>query len=123
MKKILFIEDEPKLQESVQKKLTSGGFTVIQGVDGKDGIEKAIHELPDLILLDIMLPGGMNGFDVLRDLKGNETTKLIPVVMLTNLDSEMETAMSMGAKDYIIKTDISLENLLKKVEMYTATAP
>jgi DNA-binding response OmpR family regulator len=121
MKKILFIEDEPKLQESVQKKLTSGGFTVFQGVDGKDGIEKAIHELPDLILLDIMLPGGMNGFDVLRELKGNETTKLIPVVMLTNLDSEMETAKSMGAIDYIIKTDISLENLLKKVEMYTAT--
>ena len=120
MKKILFIEDEPKLQESVRMKLTSGGFIVIQGVNGKEGIEKAIHELPDLILLDIMLPGGMNGFDVLRDLKGDETTKSIPVVMLTNLDSEMNDALSMGAKDYIIKTDISLENLLKKVEAYTA---
>lgn len=118
MKKILFIEDEKQLQENVSKKLSAAGYEMIQAFDGKEGIEKAMAQKPNLVLLDIILPGGMNGFDVMEQLKQREETKNIPFMILTNLDSEAKTARNMGAVDYIIKTNISLEALAQKVKIF-----
>lgn len=74
------------------------------------------QELPDLVLLDIMLPGGLNGFDVLEQMKREETLRKIPVVILTNLDTEEKTSKLIGADDYIIKANTSLAEIVAKIK-------
>ena len=115
-KVILLIEDDQILQELYLESLSQEGFVVLQALNGKRGLQLAKIEKPDLILLDIMLPAGMNGFDVLKDLKSNQETKKIPVVMLTNLESEEKTARDMGAEDYLIKANLSIEQIVDKVK-------
>ncbi|MBI4129774.1 response regulator, partial [Candidatus Roizmanbacteria bacterium] len=108
MKKVLIIEDSPEFQELCKTQLTQAGYSVIQAVNGKDGIAAALTHKPQLILLDIMLPHGLNGFDVLKKLKIHPALTKIPVIVFTNLESEEKTAFAMGAKDFIRKTDITI---------------
>lgn len=75
---------------------------------------------PHLIILDIMLPGGMNGFDVLQSLKLSEVTKDIPVIVMSNLAEQGESAIQLGAKEYLLKVNVSLQSLLEKVKNYIA---
>ncbi len=121
MKTILFIEDEKQLQTGVYAGLTKAGYTVLQAFDGKTGLERVEDGKPDLVLLDIMLPGGLNGFDVLERMKLDDRFKAIPVIMLTNLDSEAATAINAGAADYIVKTNISLEALAQRIHAMIGT--
>src|SRR5437763_1983946 len=106
MAKILLVEDDQLLQEVYRDALTQEGYDVVSTATGKDTLFQAKSFHPDLILLDIMLPGGMNGFDILRDLKADSKLKKTPVIMLTNLDSERKTAMELGVQDYIVKADM-----------------
>src|SRR5574340_1814087 len=92
MKKILFIDDDNKVLEIYEEIFKTADMAVITAVTGKEGLALALSEKPDLIILDIMLPGGLNGFDVLKQLKSNPQVKGVPVVVLTNLDSEEKTA-------------------------------
>ena len=117
MKKILVIEDESALQKSVRDLLESKGYEVFSALNGKIGLELALAKQPDLILLDLILPR-MNGFDVLSELKKEEKTKHIPVLVLTNLEGadDVERALELGAKGYLLKSDYSLEDLGRKVE-------
>ena len=79
-KKILFIEDEPALQSAVEKFLTEEGFQILSALDGESGIQIAKREIPDLILLDIILPH-KNGFQVLDELNKDPSTKNIPIIL------------------------------------------
>lgn len=117
MKKILFIEDESALQKTLGDFLREEGFEVISALNGKDGLRLAKTEIPDLILLDLILPK-INGFDVLRNLKKDEKTKEIPVIILTNLESleDIERAISLGAKTYLVKSNYSLEEVIEKIK-------
>jgi len=81
-KKILLIDDDPKITRLIESRLKANGYDVISSKDGKAGIEKAKKESPDLILLDIMMPE-IDGYGVIEKLKKDEDTKSIPVVMLT----------------------------------------
>lgn len=117
-RKILMIEDDEQLQQSYQKLFTAEGFQVFQGFTGEQGIQLAKQEKPDIILLDIMLKGGINGFDVLERLKKDRDLFNIPVLMLTNLDSERKLALSIGAVDYLVKANTSIDVLLEKVKSY-----
>ncbi|MFH2048459.1 MAG: response regulator transcription factor [bacterium] len=103
-KKILIIEDETDIVEFVTFNLIRDGFDVISANTGEDGLKKAQAEIPDLILLDIMLPG-LNGLDVCRALKNKEQTQHIPIVMLTarNEDVDIITGLEIGAIDYVTK--------------------
>ncbi|MCG2701337.1 response regulator, partial [Candidatus Parcubacteria bacterium] len=102
--KILIIEDDSFLLSMYATKFSLENFEVIAAEDGEKGLKSAFKELPDIILLDIFLPK-KDGFDVLKELKDNESTKKIPVILLTNLSqkSEIEQGLSMGAEDYLIK--------------------
>ena len=102
--KILIIEDDEFLSGMYITKFTKEGFKVIFSEDGEDGIKKAKQEKPDLILLDILLPS-MNGFDVLKRLKEDGSTAIIPVIILTNLsqDSDIKKGYELGAVDYLVK--------------------
>lgn len=118
MKKILFVEDDQSLQKIYSEALSSKDIETIRAVTGKEGLDMAIKNQPDVILLDIMLPGGLNGFDVLTELKKDPKTQAIPVLVLTNLDSERQTAMDLGAVDYAVKAETSIEEVLQKLSKW-----
>lgn len=107
-----------QLQDIYLKKLTKENFEVIQSVDGTEGLMLARTRQPSLIMLDIMLPGGLNGFDVLEMLKRDEEFKKIPVLILTNLDSEKNSARQIGAVEYIVKATTSIDDVVNKVKKY-----
>lgn len=95
--------------------LTSKQYDVVTAHDGSTGLTLVRSDKPDLVILDIMLPGGMNGFDVLEELKRNEQTKQIPVLVLTNLDSEEKVAREIGAQYYLVKAHNPPEKVLEKM--------
>jgi len=117
MKKILFIEDESALQRAVTRVLASEDYQVLSALDGETGLGLAQKELPDLILLDLVLPR-KDGFEVLQALRQNQETKNIPVVILTNLEggTEIERVLSLGATTYLVKTNYRLEEVVEKVK-------
>ncbi len=116
-KKILFIEDESALQKTFGEVLTQEGYDVVKAMDGEEGLRLAQSEKPDLILLDLILPK-MHGFEVLKQLKDDEETKDIPIIVLTNLEStdDVEKALELGATTYLVKANYDLEDVLKKVK-------
>lgn len=140
MKKILIIDDQPGNIFLLQDRLNREGFKVITAYDGISGIEKAQNELPDLILLDVMMPG-IDGFEVCSEISSLEQCKHIPIILVTALTSAEDTkrGFDAGAYDYIKKPFNKIElisrinsalrfaetnNLirdLEKVETYTAT--
>ena len=97
MKKVLIVEDDQPLALAYQKKFTQSGFEVDRAEEGRAGVSKAFQFKRDIIILDIMLPGGMNGFDVLQQRKLSKDTKDIPVIVMTNLAEEGESALNSGA--------------------------
>jgi len=117
--KILFVEDDQFLRKIYFTKLSKENLELKAAVDGEEGLELAKSEKPDLIILDMILPK-MNGFEVLQELKNDNKTKKIPVVVLSNLgqESDVDRAMSMGAVDYLIKTDFSINEVVDKIGKY-----
>ncbi len=117
MEKILFIEDEAAMQKAVSEFLGAKGYHVVSALDGELGVNMAKNSSPDLILLDIILPK-KNGFDVLRDLKSDEKTKSIPVIVLTNLSQmdDVSQMMDMGVTTYLVKNDQSLQDILRVID-------
>lgn len=116
-KKILIIEDEASLCMALEEKFGNEGFDVITADNGEDGLALAQEQVPDLILLDIILPK-MNGFDVLSHLSKNDATKEIDVIVLTNLSEtgKVGDVVRKGVSEYLVKADWTLEELLEKVK-------
>ena len=115
-KKILFIEDEMRLQEVLGAKLKAEGYEILAAMDGKSGLEIAEKEKPDLILLDLILPK-MDGFHVLEAIKANPSISVIPIIVLSNLESgkDIERCLSLGVRSYLAKINYSLEEIAQKV--------
>jgi two-component system alkaline phosphatase synthesis response regulator PhoP len=112
MKKILIIEDEKNMVEGLRYNLEARDYFVIDALDGETGLKKASGEQPDLIILDLMLPG-LNGYEVCKRLK--ETIPEIPIIMLTakSQESDIVTGLDLGADDYITKPFSVLELLAR----------
>ncbi|MDR0465712.1 MAG: response regulator [Treponema sp.] len=102
-KNILIIDDE-KMNIIALAHYLKPMYEIIVATDGSSGIEAAIKHMPDLILLDIIMPG-MTGFDVIKNLKENKETGKIPVIFITGLNSieDEEKGLLQGAVDYIVK--------------------
>jgi len=117
-KKILIIEDEVTLNKAIGDFLVAENFESMSAMDGVQGIEMAKKEIPDLILLDIILPL-KDGYEVLDELKKDEKTKDIPVILLTNLESQEDIvkAFEKGATTYLVKSDYKLQDVVKKIKM------
>jgi DNA-binding response OmpR family regulator len=117
MKKILIVEDEAFISDIYKTSLSKAGFEVDAVINGDKAVEEAVAFQPDLIILDIILPG-KNGFDVLRSLKQNEACKEMPVLIVSNLgqDSEVKLGAELGAIDYIIKANINIQDLIELIE-------
>ncbi len=121
MKTILVVEDNVELQGLYTQALTKVGYEVnCVATVAQAGTVLQQEKKPDLVLLDIMLPGGKNGFDLLERLKNDEETKAIPVIVLTNLDSEEKVARQIGASDYIVKAEASMDQVVERVQKVCA---
>lgn len=116
-KKILVVEDESALHKVLKDKLEKEGYQVQVATDGSDALLFVQEFMPDMVLLDMILPK-VDGMSVLETIHKEEKTKNIPVVILTNLDNgdKAEQAKAMGAHDYLIKTEWTLDQLLAKVK-------
>ena len=118
MKKILVIEDESQIVKIYSEKLTLEGYAI----DSASTVDEAITKLAvgkySLIIMDIMLPGGKNGFDFLEEVKRSEKYKNIPVIVLTNLDTEEKTARQIGADDYLVKANTPIETVITKIKEF-----
>ncbi|MBO6517990.1 MAG: response regulator [Bacteroidia bacterium] len=114
--KVLIIDDEAGIRESIADILTVSGYSVLQAKSGKMGLEMASREMPDLVLCDIMMPE-MDGFEFLTYLKANQTTRLIPLVFLTAKAERQaqRKGMNLGADDYLLKP-FSVDEVLHVVK-------
>lgn len=115
--KILMIEEDGFLRKIYKNKFSQAGFAFSEATNGEEGLNKIIAEKPDLVLLDLILPK-KSGFDVLVEMKGKKETKGIPVVILSNLaqESDIQRGLSLGAKDYLVKPEISLSEVVDRVK-------
>ncbi len=104
MAKVLIIDDSPTEVHIFSKMLEKAGYQVVVAMDGKEGIAKAKEEMPDLILMDVIMPG-LNGFQATRKIHRNASTKHIPNIMVTtkDQDTDREWGMRQGAMDYLVK--------------------
>ncbi len=116
MKKALIIEDHPDMLDVLSRQLEMLGFAVITASDGLDGVEKASGEKPDLILMDIMLPG-MDGREATRRIRANPMLKDIPILATTVLfrESELNECIEAGCSDYMVKP-FTFEELREKIQ-------
>ena len=115
--KILLVEDDSFLLGMYATKFEMENFKVITAEDGEKAVRAALKELPDIILLDIILPK-QNGFEVLRQLKADQATAKVPVILLTNLSQkdEIEQGLKLGAEDYLIKAHFMPSEVVEKIK-------
>jgi DNA-binding response OmpR family regulator len=116
MRTVLIVEDEPAMLRGLEDNFKDKGYYVLTAVDGKQGLEKALREKPDLILLDIMLPE-FNGYEVCSQVR--EKGLDMPIIMLTAKDQESDIVLglNLGADDYVTKP-FSIKELMARAEAF-----
>jgi len=115
--KILIVEDDSFLSQMYSTKLKIDGIDVVAAFDGEKALRMAKKEMPDLILLDLVLPK-KSGFDVLAELKHDSETARIPVIILSNLGqkSDIDRCFELGAADYLIKAHFIPSEVIAKIK-------
>ena len=120
--KILLVEDNDLNRDMLSRRLIKRGFTVLSAVNGKEGIDKAANEKPDLILMDLSLPI-INGWDATREIKANKETSNIPIIALTAhaMAEDRKKALDAGCDEYDTKP-IEFDGLLDKINRLLGNA-
>ena len=115
IKKILVVDDSPTERHGLNEILTKAGYQLVFAFNGEEGVAKARSENPDLIVMDVVMPG-LNGFQACRSITQEETTKHIPIILCTTKNQETDKiwAMRQGAKGYVTKP-VDGADLLKKI--------
>ena len=115
-RKILIIEDDKFLRELMVRKLVNDGYEAIEATNGEEGVRTAKAEKPDLILLDLILPG-IDGFESLTRIRKDQETANIPVIILSNLGQkeDIEKGLKLGATDYLIKAHFAPREIAEKI--------
>ena len=115
IKKILVVDDSPTERHVLVDLLTKNGYQVITAESGEEGVEKAKQELPDLVLMDVVMPG-LNGYQATRTLTREESTKHLPIIVCTSKGQETDKiwGLRQGAQDYLVKP-VNGEELLSKI--------
>lgn len=118
-KRILIIEDDEHVSKVYEMKFSKEGYDTIFVTNGEDGVEKIATEKPDLIILDLMVPQ-KDGFLVLEEIKKNPDIAKIPVLVLSNLgqQSDKDRAIALGANEYLVKVNHSMQEVVDKVKSY-----
>lgn len=118
MAKILIVDDDALLVRMYEKKLVNDGYDVATASEGQEALQKLQTDIPDLMLLDIMMPI-MNGLEVLKKIKSDEKTKNLPVIMLTNVggsDEDAQRGLELGAIAYLIKAENKPSDIVSKIK-------
>ena len=115
--KILLVEDDETLAKVYKDRLEMEGFEVAHANNGESALEAAVKNVPDLVLLDVMMPK-MNGFDVLDILRNTPATKNVRIIMLTALSQpkDAERAKDLGADDFLIKSQVVISDVVERVK-------
>ena len=115
VKKVLIVDDSPTERHVLNEMLTKAGFEVIASDNGEDAIQKAKHDRPDVILMDVVMPG-LNGFQATRAISRDPETKTIPIIICTSKAQETDKiwGMRQGARGYIVKP-VDRDELLAKI--------
>jgi len=116
MPKVLIVEDDKFLRELINRKLQSENFETVLAVDGESGLDLIQKEMPDIALLDLILPG-INGFEVLAKAKEIDKVKEIPVIVLSNLGQkdDIDKGINLGAADYLVKAHFTPSEIIEKI--------
>ena len=116
-KTILIVEDDKFLRELINRKLSGEGFDALEAVDGEEGIKKIKEGKPDLVLLDLILPG-IDGFEFLAKAREDPETSSIPIIILSNLGQreEVDKGLKLGAVDYLIKAHFTPGEIIEKIK-------
>lgn len=115
-KKILWVEDDSFLKSIISPKLSREGAEVLYAQNGEEALSSAESQNPNIIVLDILLPG-FDGVEVLRRLKANSATAAIPVVMFSNVDDKdrVEEAQRLGSKGFFVKTSVTMDEIINQL--------
>ncbi len=115
-RKILVVDDDTDLRETLKISMENSGFDVLEAIDGESGLALALSSKPDLILLDITMPK-MNGLQMLHTLRKDAWGKDVPVLLLTNADdpTHIVRGVELKSNDYLIKSQTSLETIVKTI--------
>jgi len=116
-KKILIIEDEETLKFLLSREFKGEGFDIEEAINGEEGLKKAKESKPDLILLDLLLPG-IDGFEVLSRLKKDSNLESTPVIIISNFsqEEEIKRGLKLGAIDYLVKANLTLSDIVERVK-------
>lgn len=120
--KILIVEDDKFLRDLIVQKLHKEGFAVLEAIDGENGIKVTKEKKPDLILLDLILPG-LDGFEVMKILKSDPATSQVPIIVLSNLGQkeDMDRALAGGAEDFMVKAHFTPGEIITKIKSVLKT--
>jgi DNA-binding response OmpR family regulator len=115
-KKILVVEDESPLRRALHDKLQLEGYTVLEALNGEEGLEIALREHPDLILLDVIMPK-MDGLTMLKKLRENDWGKKVKIILLTSISDDVEVAheVKKGAYDSLVKSDTKMKEVVDRI--------
>ena len=118
-KTVLVAEDDSLYASVYQNKLTKEGYNVVVVANGMDAVKKAVELKPNLILMDLIMPE-MDGFTALEKIKSNPATKKLKVIVTSNLgqDSDIKRAKDLGAEEYFVKANISIQELIEKIKTH-----
>lgn len=116
-KTILIVEDDEFLRSLTAKRLQKEGYEIVVAVDGESAFKMVTDSKPALVLLDLLLPG-KDGFEVLKQIRGDASTKDLPVIIFSNLGrkEDIEKGQQLGATDFLIKANFTLDDLAQKIK-------
>lgn len=119
MKKILIAEDEEVLVNVLKDRFEAEGWDVTVAKDGVEAVEAINKSKFDLVLLDLLMPK-KDGFEVLKEVRGNPELKNLPIIVLSNLggDDDIKKALALGANDYFVKTQHPMSEIVEKAKKY-----
>ena len=116
-KKIFFVEDDMFLANIISRRIKEAGGSVTHVTDGSEAVVRIPKETPHILLLDLLLPGGIDGFEVLEKIKADPVTKDVPVVIISNLDqpADIEKGMKLGAYRFLIKASVTPPEIVEHI--------
>jgi len=116
-KKILWVEDDALLGTVLSRELASSEFDLIQAKDGEQAMRLLKGIIPDLIMVDLLLPGGMDGFAILGEIQADPRLTGIPTIVLSNLSktADMERARKLGVSRFLVKANTSLQSIVSEI--------
>jgi DNA-binding response OmpR family regulator len=121
--RVLVVEDDQFLRDLLTTKLDKENFAVTSAIDGPTGLDKITKQKPEVILLDIILPG-IDGFEVLKRIRTNPNMQIasLPIILLSNLgqETDVERGRSLGANDYLIKSNFTIDEIIEKIRKILA---